>query len=60
MFETLDLLTAIGGDLDLVGSALARARAVEAIEDAAEARRAEERRAEAEQRMETMAVLDRQ
>jgi chromosome segregation ATPase len=59
-YEAMWLLESVGGDPGLAGSAMARAAAQEAIEDAAEERQAEQRRAAAEERRETLAVLDRQ
>ncbi len=59
-FEALEFLRAAGGDPDPAGSRLDRAAAMEAIEDAAEARQAERRRAEAEERQEVRALMNRQ
>jgi chromosome segregation ATPase len=57
----LELLQRLGGDTpDLTGQALARAEVRGAIQDARAEREAESRRAEREQRAETMALLDRQ
>jgi hypothetical protein len=47
MFETYDLLQQLGGDPDIAGSQMAIAAAHEAIEDAAEERRAEQQRSAA-------------
>lgn len=60
-YESLELLQRLGGDTpDLTGQALARAEVRGAIQDARAEREAESRRAEREQRAETMALLDRQ
>jgi hypothetical protein len=59
-FDELQLLEQLGGQNPFGESRIALAAAHEAVEDAAEARRAEQRQAEAIQRQETLALLDRQ
>ena len=59
-YEELAVLRQLGGDGDVAGSVLARAQAQEAIDDAAEARRAEARKAEFERRGEVLALANYQ
>jgi hypothetical protein len=59
MFEALDVLQAIGGDPDAAGSALARAAAAEALQDAREEVEAEARRARLAENAEIAAIQNR-
>src|SRR2546423_711302 len=58
-FESLELLQSIGGDPDPTASVLARAAAVERMQEAAEERESEAKRARSIERAEVLALQNR-